>query len=49
MTGEGDALLQLVTIPIYDPPDLKFSKRGSSRSGLFGGRSSVLCLNVRDR
>ena len=47
--GEGVSRRNIFIIAIHKPAPQKFLQRGSSRSGLFVDRSSVLCLNVLDR
>jgi hypothetical protein len=47
--GEGVDRRKFFIIAIHKPAPQKLLQRGSSRSGLFVDRSSVLCLNVLDR
>jgi hypothetical protein len=47
--GEGVDREIIFIIAIHKPAPQKLLQWGSSRSGLFVDRSSVLCLNVPDR
>jgi hypothetical protein len=47
--GEGVDSENIFIIAIHPPAPEKLLQLGSSRSGLFVDRSSVLCLNVLDR
>jgi hypothetical protein len=47
--GEGVDREIIFVMAIHPPAPEKLCQRGSSRSGLFVDRSSVLCLNVLDR